>query len=77
VVVFYTYCMMSFKTFMLGESPLMALIRDNPDSLEFGKKLVKAQRSGTIKISKKWPGAGTREAMERHSKYHKREKAKV
>ena len=63
---------------MLGESPLMALIRDNPDSLKFGQELIKAQRKGTIKISGKRPGAGTREAMERHSKYHKRkEKVKV
>ena len=43
----------------------------------FGKELIKAQRKGTIKIGKKWPGAGTREAMEKHSKYHKRVKNKL
>jgi len=57
---------------MLGESPLMALIKDNPDSLNFGKELIKAQKKGMIKIGRKWPGAGTREAMEKHSKYYKR-----
>jgi len=69
--------MLSFKSFMLGESPLMALIRDNPDSLQFGRELLKAQRKGTVKIGGKWPGAGTREAMKRHSKYHKRKEKEV